>query len=136
MTAVPPTSIQIGKTTGIPLSRQIGEFTMDQTPPLPRLLAFRHLNGLVSLLSIEHPPRVSLLLIELSHLTSQQIGELMIDQILPLAHCPPLLTPGQGSMNIFNVWFLILQATSLVRIWPKVNLFWSDFGEKCLFRVF
>ena len=51
-------------------------------------------------------------------------------------HCPPLLMPGQGSMTIFNVWFLILQATSLARIWPKVNLFWSDFGEKCLFRVF
>ena len=51
-------------------------------------------------------------------------------------HCPPLLTPGQGSMTIFNVWFLILQATSLDRIWPKVNLFWSDFGEKCIFRVF
>ena len=51
-------------------------------------------------------------------------------------HCPPLLTPGQGSMTIFNVWFLILQATSLNRIWPKLKLFWSDFGEKCIFRVF
>ncbi len=51
-------------------------------------------------------------------------------------HCPPLLTPGQGSMTIFNVWFLILQATSLDRIRPKINLFWSDFGEKCIFRVF
>ena len=51
-------------------------------------------------------------------------------------HCPPLLTPGQGSMTIFNVWFLILQSTSFDRIWPKVNLFWSDFREKCIFRVF
>ena len=49
-------------------------------------------------------------------------------------HCPPLLTPGQGSMTIFNVWFLILQVTSLDKIWSKVNLFCSDFWEKC--RVF
>ena len=51
-------------------------------------------------------------------------------------HCPPLLTPGQGSITIFNMWFLILQATSLVRIWSKIILFWSDFGEKSIFRVF
>ena len=51
-------------------------------------------------------------------------------------HYPPLLPPGQGSMTIFNVLFLILQSTSFDRIWPKVNLFWSDFGEKCIFRVF
>ena len=52
------------------------------------------------------------------------------------SHYPPLLPPGQGSMTIFNVLFLILQSTSFDRIWPKVNLFWSDFGEKCIFRVF
>ena len=51
-------------------------------------------------------------------------------------HYPPLLPPGQGSMTIFNMWFFILQVTSLDRIWPKVNLFWSDSGEKCIFRVF
>ena len=60
----------------------------------------------------------------------------MESECVSVIHCPPFLTPGPRSMTIFNVWFLILQVTSPVRIWPKVNLFWSDFGEKCTFRVF
>ena len=68
------------------------------------------------------------------------IASVLVQNIASLAvamvHCPPLLTPGQWSMTIFNMWFFILQVTSLDRIWPKVNLFWSDSGEMCIFRVF
>ena len=51
-------------------------------------------------------------------------------------HSPLLLPSGQGSMTIFTTWFLILQVTSLDRIWPKSNPLWSSYEEKCIFGVF
>ena len=39
-------------------------------------------------------------------------------------------------MSKVGTWFLMVQVTSLDRIWPKVNLPSGAFGEKCIFGCF